>query len=230
MRSEPGANWSDRTGFWLSLAGVCAALGGAAAAIAVGEYHPPWGSAWFITGGTLGALGCGCAIRALVIRLTRKVAQRRELHLPAGGPGDGISDIEIPALAPSGTTQGEQPGTQVRRVLREISADLRQVARAIAEAQADNSYAQVEEAFNLVERWEGYLPVLARLANGDPYNKVRDARGHIDRIKRTVCGSPTKPAASRPHPSHDLETALEAVRGAGEAVNDELRDLGPAEK
>ena len=35
-------------------------------------------------------------------------------------------------------------------------------------------------------------------------------------------GAPAKPGAARPHPSHDLSAALEAVLSAEAAVNEEL--------
>jgi len=64
----------DGPGFWLAMAGVFAALGIGAITIAVTEYHPPWTSAWFITGAVLSTLGCMCAIWSLVLYLARNQA------------------------------------------------------------------------------------------------------------------------------------------------------------
>ena len=48
---------------------MLAALGGVGISIAVTEYHPPWASAWFITGIVLCGLACLSALWALVLHV-----------------------------------------------------------------------------------------------------------------------------------------------------------------
>jgi MFS family permease len=66
---------TDRTGFWLAMAAVLAALGSVAIVIATTEYHKPWTSAWFITGAVACGLGCVSALWALVLYVAHGLAE-----------------------------------------------------------------------------------------------------------------------------------------------------------
>lgn len=71
--------------------------------IAVTEYHPPWPSAWFITGAVLCALGFVAAIWALVLYLAHKEAGRHWCPDPrAHAPG---AEQRGPVTRPQGATE-----------------------------------------------------------------------------------------------------------------------------
>jgi TPR repeat protein len=88
------------------MAAILATLGAAGITIAITEYHPPWPSAWFITGAVLAALGVVCAIWSLILYLARKQARSsrvtrdlarqdrkdraRELEQAVGGQDKGL--------------------------------------------------------------------------------------------------------------------------------------------
>ncbi len=227
-----GASLRERTGFWLSLGGILVVVGAAATAIAVTEYHPPWSSAWFIAGVTIGALRCLSAVWALAIYLARKMMHHYLCPDPRAHSARGRQSLGSATRGSSITSAGAGAGAEsagearwgahLRSVLREVSADLRQAAAAIEKALEDNSYARTGDQLKVGERLRENLPVLAGLTNGDPYDGVRSAYAHIDRIRQIIQGSPAKPGAARPYPSHDLAVALRAVLSAEAAVNEEL--------
>jgi hypothetical protein len=227
---RPSTGVSDRTGFWLALGGIFVVLGAAATAIGAAEYHPPWTSAWFIAGMTLGGLGCFSAFWALVLHVAHSVAEEfwcpdRQAHaekrqnLPSARPTQQSIEVDLVRAEIPGESHW---GPYLRCVLLAMSVDLRQAAAAIERAKKDNSYAAIGSEFDLSDHWKNDLPKLANLANREPYEHLRSAYAHIKRIRRIIFGSPSKPMITEPHPGHDLDAALREILKAEEVVNKEL--------
>lgn len=226
-----GFSWFERINFWLLLAALCEVTGGIAVSIAVPRYNPPWPSAWFIAGAVFCGLGIVAGVWALVLYLARQIAKGvacpdPQAH-PAGGQNPPSGELggawPVRAAADTVAIVEARQGARLRSVMREIAADLRQTAAALVRAREDNSYADMDYVFNVLDRWQEKLPMLAELAKPEPYNKMRDACAQIDGICRTVHGSSSKPGASRPHSSHGLDAALQAVLAAEAAINEILQ-------
>jgi hypothetical protein len=203
---------TDKVSFWLLLGGAVIALGGIAISIAASEYHPPWASAWFITGVVLCGLGFLSVLWAAALYFARKLAEMQ------GPPDSQVTGIGVDA------TTGGQPehGAHLWSVLHEIRADLRRVAEAIGRAQTEDSYATVGHEFDVTERWDANLREISGMDNKALYVSVCNADWHIRRIRRDISGSAARPRAVRPQPAHDLDKALEAIREAETALTEEL--------
>lgn len=239
---RPTASLTDRTGFWLALAAVLAALGGVGFGIAVAEYHPPWRSAWFIAGAVFCGLGCLAALWALVLYVGHKVAGAHwcpdpRVHAATADqstPGLHLGSETMPRrpsaaaiLAATAATSRGEMARWLRPVLREINGDLRQAEAAINRALADDSYIAVEYEFNLGERWDTNRERLAGLPDrADLYDSLRDAYSHIGRLRRIIQGSPMQPGVALPALNDELDVALQAIRKAEREVNKELSELG----
>lgn len=79
--AKPSPSLTDRAGFWLALAAVLVTLGGSGIGIAIPEYHPPWTSAWFITGVVLCGLASLSALWALVLHAAQAVSWRENYRI-----------------------------------------------------------------------------------------------------------------------------------------------------
>jgi hypothetical protein len=221
---------TDKVSFWLLLGGAVIVLGGIAISIAASEYHPPWASAWFITGVVLCGFGFLSVLWAAALYFARKLAEMKwPLDSRAAVIGhelqaaDEASPARVTGIGIDAATGGQpERGVHLRSVLRETRADLRQAAEAISKAQDDDSYATAEHEFDVTERWHANLQELAGMANEAPYASVRNAYAHITRIRWIISGSATRLGATRPQPTHDLDKALNAIREAEAVLTEEL--------
>jgi hypothetical protein len=232
----------DKSGFWVGMAAACAALGGAAIAIAVAEYHPPWPSAWFIAGAVICGLGFASATWALVLYLARKVAgdhwcpdpQAHILRVEqaasvarvlSGSPPQRPSAKAI--LAAADAINRKELAKWLRPVLQQMKGDLRQAAAGIEKAQNDDSYTAVRHEFDAGQVWEINRERFAGLiGRGDLYGSLRNAYNCITRIRSIVVPEdPKDPKPMKPQQEHDLAAALATIREAETFVNTELGDL-----
>ena len=241
QKLRPAASLTDRTGFWLGLAAVLAALGGVGFAVAVAEYRPPWGSAWFISGAVLCVIGCLAALWALVLYVGHKVAGAHWCPDPRAHLIDSDRPLSGMQMSPEVKLRRPSPAAILRAtvatkkveisrwlhpLLREMNGDLRQATKAIERMIAGDTWGAVTFEFNL-EDWEKFLNRLAELPDRDElYDSMRDAYAHICRLQRISQESSKRQRAVTAKASDDLEVALRAIRKAKEMASKELSESG----
>lgn len=240
--TKPTASLTERTGFWLALAAVLAALGGAGFGIAIAEYHPPWMSGWFIAGAVFCGLGCLSSLWALVLYVAHRVAGAHwcpdpQAHVAIAQQSAHARQMSSHTVSPrpsaaavlaamDATSRGEL-ARWLRPVLREMNGDLRQAAAGIERALGDDSYVAVQYEFNVGNLWESNRERLAGLpGRGDLYDNLREAYAHITRLRTIIQGSPMQPGATAPTLNDDLDSALAVIHKAEAAVNKELSEIG----
>lgn len=211
---------TDRTGFWLAMAAVLAALGSVAVVIAITEYHKPWTSAWFVTGAVACGLGCVSALWALVLYVAHRLAGDHWCPNPQGHIYIGRSR----GAAMESGDHAELVGWLLP-VLRQINGDLRRAAAGIEDALSTGSYVGLLHEFRL-GAWEVNQDRLAALeGHGDLFDSLQEAYRHVARIRRILIGTPQAPGPAKPRTTDDLGPALVTIRRAEAAVTRELSDL-----
>lgn len=219
-RTDPGL--TDRSGFWLAMAGVLVTLGAAATAIATAEYHKPWTSGWFVAGVMTCAPGCLSASWALIFYLANRLAGDRWCPNPQVHVRVERSD----SAATEPVIQAELVGWLIP-VLRHINGDLRRAAAGVEDALNSGSYLDLGplDEFRL-RTWEATQDKLAGLeGRGDLFDDLQEADRRVARLRRILLGTPRTPGPTKPRAGDDLGSTLGAICKAEAAVARELLEL-----
>jgi hypothetical protein len=234
-----GPTLRDRTGFWLGLAGVLAAIGAVPVGIGIGAttvspaHKSLWSSPWFDMGIAAVLLAVAFCGWSLILYVAHSHAEKHwcpdlsahVLPSPVQPSPEGKTMAQVSEIRPRSPAIREPEKTRsVLRSLRlEISDSLRRVERAVKTGRYWRMSGM--EGGPLPNRvWKKNQEQLSGLAGmGDLYDSLYEAYQHVERINgyhfaRVVRGHLVKD-------DDRLGEALTALRNADDQLRHKLLDL-----